>query len=184
MCPSETLTWITKPSESTPSAGDVQVVDAVLVLLNVPCCTGEVWVQEMVSGSPSGSLAVMDSVTTCPATGIEGETEMFAETFGGRFTVMCVTETWQDPVVDPPCPSVMATSKVNTVFAATAGAVQVGFRMVRVLKVPCGVAGDVCVHAYPSESPSGSSAVTESSVTPPSAMGVEAGAAGTVISGS
>ena len=47
----------------------------------------------MVRVSPSGSLAVMESVTTWPATGIAGETEMLAETFGGRFTVMCVTET-------------------------------------------------------------------------------------------
>jgi hypothetical protein len=77
----------------------------------------------------------------------------------------------------------MVTSKVKTVSAATAGAVQVGFRMVRELNEPRGVAGEVWVQAKPSESPSGSSAVTESSVVPFSVMGVEPGAGGTVTSG-
>ena len=48
-----------------PQLGEVQVVDALLGLPKVPCCVGEVWTQTMVSGSPSsGSLAVMESVTT------------------------------------------------------------------------------------------------------------------------
>jgi len=50
-------------------------------------------------------------------------------------------------VMDPPCPSVMVTSKVNTVSAATAGAVQIGFRIVRELNDPCGLAGAVWVQA-------------------------------------
>jgi hypothetical protein len=41
----------------------------------------------------------------------------------------------------------MVTSKVNTVSVATAGAVQVGFRIVRALNAPCGVAGEVWVQA-------------------------------------
>jgi hypothetical protein len=36
---------------------------------------------------------------------------------------------------------------VKTVSAATAGAVQFGFRSVRELNVPCGVAGEVWVQA-------------------------------------
>ena len=41
----------------------------------------------------------------------------------------------------------MVTSKVNTVSAATAGAVQVGLRTVRELNEPSGVAGEVWVQA-------------------------------------
>jgi hypothetical protein len=75
---------------------------AALGFPKVPGTIGESCVQVMVSGSPSGSLAVTESDTTSPATGIAGETEMLAETFGGRSTVMCVTETWHDPTVEPP----------------------------------------------------------------------------------
>ena len=65
----------------------------------------------MVSGSPSGSLAVMERVTSSPATGIEGDTAMLADTFGGRFTVRWVTVTWQVCEVEPPSPSVMVTGR-------------------------------------------------------------------------
>jgi hypothetical protein len=39
------------------------------------------------------------------------------------------------------------TWKVKTVSWATAGAVQTGLRTVRELKLPCGLAGEVCVQA-------------------------------------
>jgi hypothetical protein len=136
-----------KGTESVPSGGETQVVEALLGLPKVPCCVGAVWTQVMVSGSPSGSLAVIERVSTLPATGADGETEMVAETFGGWFTVTWVTVIWQLAVTDPPCPSVTVTLKVNTVSVATAGAVQTGFRTVRELNDPCGVAGDVWVQA-------------------------------------
>jgi hypothetical protein len=85
----------------------------------------------------------MDSVTTSPATGIEGDTAMLADTTGGRFTVTWMTVTWQLCEVEPPCPSVMVTWKVKTVSADTAGAVQTGLRIVRELNVPSGDAGEI-----------------------------------------
>src|SRR4029450_9522356 len=87
LCPSETLTWKLNGSEATPSGGEIQVVDAVEVLPNVPCWLGAVCSQAMVRGSPSGSLAVMERVTDSPATGMAGDAVMRADTFGDRFTV-------------------------------------------------------------------------------------------------
>jgi hypothetical protein len=54
---------------------------------------------------------------------------------------------WHEAFTDAPCPSATVTSKVKTVSAATAGAVQFGFRSVRELNEPCGDAGEVWVQA-------------------------------------
>src|SRR5215831_15109264 len=144
--PSVTVTRNEKASDGTAIGGEIQVVLAWLGVPKVPGCAGAVWVQEMVSGSPSGSVAVTERVTTSPATGAEGDTVM-EDTFGGRFTTKCFTVSWKLCEVDAPWPSLAVAWKVKTVSAVKAGEVQVGFRTVRELKVPTGDDGAVWVQA-------------------------------------